>query len=156
MACLAAAGASSSARALATKVAGTLFSSMIFISRHTPARPPYVPQVIAARSCVPGLSEVVCTENGGPLPSDQFSHRQVITTATRALLGQAKPLAFFEEVFLEIFLAAFFLAFFISILVHGLIGFGGERSVVSLGHVDSGVLHVVVERSDDAPCVVGE
>src|SRR5476651_2698910 len=103
MACLAAAGASSSARALATKVAGTLFSSMIFISRHTPARPPYVPQVIAARSCVPGLSEVVCTENGGPLPSDQFSHRQVITTAMRASFGQEKPLLFF-------------LAFFISVL----------------------------------------
>jgi hypothetical protein len=50
---------------------------------------------MAARSWVPGLSAVVCTENGGPLPSDQFSHRQVITTAMRASFGQLKPLAFF-------------------------------------------------------------
>src|SRR5258708_1259891 len=62
--------------------------------RHTPARTPYVPHVMAARSWVPGLSAVVCTENGGPLSPDQFSNRQVTPIASRALLGQAKPLLF--------------------------------------------------------------
>src|ERR1700735_3807811 len=46
---------------------------------------------MAARSCVPGFSEVVCTENGGPLSPDQFSIRQVIATAIRAPFGQENP-----------------------------------------------------------------
>jgi hypothetical protein len=46
---------------------------------------------MAARSWVPGLSEVVCTENGGPLSPDQFSRRQVTATTSRAPFGQAKP-----------------------------------------------------------------
>src|SRR5271163_2589221 len=45
---------------------------------------------MAARSWVPGLSEVVCTENGGPLSPDQFSRRQVTATAIRAPFGHAK------------------------------------------------------------------
>src|ERR1700730_8256320 len=45
---------------------------------------------MAARSWVPGLSEVVCTENGGPLSPDQFSKRQVTATAIRARFGHAK------------------------------------------------------------------
>src|SRR5579859_6279509 len=43
---------------------------------------------MAARSWVPGFSDVVCTEKGGPLSPDQFSHRQVTTTAIRAPFGQ--------------------------------------------------------------------
>src|SRR5262245_61775034 len=46
---------------------------------------------MAARSWVPGLSAVVCTENGGPLSPDQFSRRPVTAMASRALLGQVKP-----------------------------------------------------------------
>jgi hypothetical protein len=34
---------------------------------------------------------VVCTEKGGPLSPDQFSQRQVTTTAVRAPFGHAKP-----------------------------------------------------------------
>src|SRR5215510_5239385 len=49
---------------------------------------------MAARSWVPGLSAVVCTENGGPLSPDQFSRRQVTATAIRAPLGHAKLLDF--------------------------------------------------------------
>src|ERR1700738_550631 len=91
MICLAAAGASSRERAFAANVAGTLFSSRIFRSRQTPARTPYVPQVIDARSGVPGFKAVVWTVNGGPLPSDQLSSRHVTTTAMRAWCGHANP-----------------------------------------------------------------
>src|SRR4249919_3013350 len=133
MACFAAAGASSRARAFATKVPGTALSSRILIRRHTPARPPYVPQVIAARSCVPGRRAVVCTEKGGPFPSDQFSHRHVITTTMRASFGQEKPLDFFF---------GFFIA---NPSTHGLVCIYRERGVVGLRHVDLGVSHVLVE-----------
>jgi hypothetical protein len=47
---------------------------------------------MAARSCVPGFSEVVWTENGGPLSPDQFSIRHVIATTMRAPFGHVNPL----------------------------------------------------------------
>src|SRR5262249_17871510 len=50
-----------------------------------------MPQLSAARSCTPGFSAVVWTENGGPLPSDQVSRRHVTATATRAPPGHSKP-----------------------------------------------------------------
>src|SRR5262249_32918087 len=49
---------------------------------------------MAARSWVPGLSAVVCTEKGGPLSPDQVSNRQVTATAIRARLGHVNPFDF--------------------------------------------------------------
>jgi hypothetical protein len=82
---------------------------------------------------VPGLSAVVWTEKGGPFPSDQFSHRQVITTATRASFGQEKPLDLFF---------GFFIA---NPSVQGLVGVLGKRGIVSLRHIDLGVLNALIE-----------
>src|SRR3954452_15295274 len=98
---------------------------------------------MAARSGVPGLSDVVCTENGGPFPSDQFSSRHVTTTATRASLGQRKPP----------------LRVCCSISIgsgNGFVGSLGEARIEGLGDINLRVLHVLVERRDDAQAVRGE